>query len=184
MSPSHRRDDLLYPVFIKAAIRFGCGLPVEESEWSSVKSLRDRNEFITASLFEVAAPSCARAGPTCGYHMAYRPPQLTFSAMGSGRSRFLTGQHLHLEGGLDRTLTLARPRGYERDALFIVTPNVMAVLLDFPPIVRSSFSMAGSSPTSVTDGSSGTIWASPPCSALQARAGTQNVDGQRAAHSG
>lgn len=37
---------------------------------------------------------------------------------------------LGLEGDFDRTFTLLCPAGYERDALYVFTPNVMAALLD------------------------------------------------------
>ncbi|KQZ10988.1 hypothetical protein ASD23_02335 [Agromyces sp. Root1464] len=37
---------------------------------------------------------------------------------------------LGLEGDFDRSFTLYCPKGYERDALYLFTPNVMAALLD------------------------------------------------------
>lgn len=47
----------------------------------------------------------------------------------SGR-RFSTQQRLSLEGDFDRTFTLYCPRGYETDALYIFTPDLMALMLD------------------------------------------------------
>ncbi len=44
--------------------------------------------------------------------------------------RILRGQRLRLEGDFDRTFSLYCPAGYERDALYIFTPDLMAVLLD------------------------------------------------------
>jgi hypothetical protein len=44
--------------------------------------------------------------------------------------RFDGTQQLHLEGDFDRTFTLYCPRGYERDALYIFTPDLMALVLD------------------------------------------------------
>lgn len=40
------------------------------------------------------------------------------------------GQRLRLEGDFDRTFALHCPAGYERDALYLFTPDVMARLLD------------------------------------------------------
>jgi hypothetical protein len=40
------------------------------------------------------------------------------------------GQILHLEGDFDRSFTLYCPSGYQQDALYVFTPDVMALLLD------------------------------------------------------
>jgi hypothetical protein len=40
------------------------------------------------------------------------------------------GQTLSLEGDFDQHFTLHSPRGYERDALYIFTPDLMALLID------------------------------------------------------
>jgi hypothetical protein len=53
--------------------------------------------------------------------------------LGASGSRFVSGQRLRLEGDFDRTFTLLCPAGYERDALYIFTPDVMAVMLDVAP---------------------------------------------------
>lgn len=45
-------------------------------------------------------------------------------------SRFLQNQRLRLEGDFDRTFSLFCPSGYERDALYLFTPDLMALLLD------------------------------------------------------
>ncbi|BDI22575.1 hypothetical protein [Herbiconiux sp. L3-i23] len=45
-------------------------------------------------------------------------------------SRFLQTQRLRLEGDFDRTFSLFCPEGYERDALYLFTPDLMALLLD------------------------------------------------------
>lgn len=44
--------------------------------------------------------------------------------------RFHANQRLSLEGDFDRTFTLYCPRGYETDALYIFTPDLMALLID------------------------------------------------------
>lgn len=44
--------------------------------------------------------------------------------------RLLRGQRLSLEGDFSRTFTLYCPEGYERDTLYIFTPDLMALLLD------------------------------------------------------
>ncbi len=41
-----------------------------------------------------------------------------------------SGQRLSLEGDFDDHFTLHCPRGYERDALYIFTPDLMALLID------------------------------------------------------
>jgi hypothetical protein len=40
------------------------------------------------------------------------------------------GQRLSLEGDFDQHFALHSPRGYERDALYIFTPDLMALLID------------------------------------------------------
>lgn len=42
-------------------------------------------------------------------------------------------QILHLEGDFDRRFTLYAPGGYERDALYVMTPDLMAALIDNAP---------------------------------------------------
>ncbi|GAB3156891.1 hypothetical protein GCM10027058_31330 [Microbacterium neimengense] len=44
--------------------------------------------------------------------------------------RFRGEQKLSLEGDFDRTFTLYCPRGYETDALYIFTPDLMALMID------------------------------------------------------
>lgn len=44
--------------------------------------------------------------------------------------RFRSQQRLSLEGDFDRTFTLSCPRGYETDALYIFTPDLMALMID------------------------------------------------------
>jgi hypothetical protein len=43
---------------------------------------------------------------------------------------FDRSQILHLEGDFDRYFTLYCPKGYERDALYLFTPDVMAAFID------------------------------------------------------
>jgi hypothetical protein len=42
-------------------------------------------------------------------------------------------QRLQLEGDFDRHFTLYVPAGYERDALYVITPDLMALLIDRVP---------------------------------------------------
>lgn len=46
---------------------------------------------------------------------------------------FTTDQHLSLEGDFDRWFRLYCPREYERDALYVMTPDVMALMIDEAP---------------------------------------------------
>ncbi|WP_213814277.1 hypothetical protein [Glaciihabitans sp. dw_435] len=48
----------------------------------------------------------------------------------SSGSRFRHNQRLSLEGDFDRHFTLYCPEGYERDALYIFTPDLMALMID------------------------------------------------------
>ena len=43
---------------------------------------------------------------------------------------FARDQVLHLEGDFDRHFTLYCPKEYERDALYVFTPDLMALLID------------------------------------------------------
>jgi hypothetical protein len=47
--------------------------------------------------------------------------------------QFKTDQHLSLEGDFDRWFRLYCPREYERDALYVITPDVMALMIDEAP---------------------------------------------------
>lgn len=49
---------------------------------------------------------------------------------GSNMPLLAKDQILHLEGDFDRHFTLYCPREYERDALYIFTPDLMALLID------------------------------------------------------
>jgi hypothetical protein len=44
--------------------------------------------------------------------------------------RFNGGQRMSLEGDFDKYFTVYAPEGYERDALYVFTPDVMQVLVD------------------------------------------------------
>ena len=60
-------------------------------------------------------------------------PQLVLDAKRNGDSIPMAiggGQTLSLEGDFDQHFTLYAPRGYERDALYIMTPDLMALLID------------------------------------------------------
>ncbi|MEV7873201.1 hypothetical protein [Microbacterium sp. NPDC089188] len=59
-------------------------------------------------------------------------PHIVLDAMGNGVRLGLweRGQHLSLEGDFDRYFRLYCPTGYERDALYLFTPDVMARFID------------------------------------------------------
>jgi hypothetical protein len=60
-------------------------------------------------------------------------PQLVLDAKRNGDSIPMAiggGQTLSLEGDFDQHFTLYAPQGYERDALYIMTPDLMALLID------------------------------------------------------
>ncbi|GAA1319029.1 hypothetical protein ACFSWE_06605 [Leucobacter albus] len=60
-------------------------------------------------------------------------PHLIIDARGNGSLRSLLpgSQRLRLEGNFDRYFTVYVPQGYERDALELLTPDVMACLIDY-----------------------------------------------------
>ena len=51
---------------------------------------------------------------------------------------FNKDQVLHLEGDFDKHFTLYCPKEYERDALYVFTPDLMALLIDAVSIQASS----------------------------------------------
>lgn len=58
-------------------------------------------------------------------------PQLLGQDVGTNLPRtFSRDQILHLEGDFDQHFTLYAPKEYERDALYIFAPDVMAMLID------------------------------------------------------
>lgn len=62
-----------------------------------------------------------------------RLPHLMIDARANGGLRHLLpgGQRITLEGDFDRHFTTYAPEGYARDALELLTPDVMAALIDF-----------------------------------------------------
>lgn len=59
-------------------------------------------------------------------------PHIVLDASGNGITlgTFQRDQHLSLEGDFDRYFRLYCPQGYERDALYLFTPDVMARFID------------------------------------------------------
>lgn len=71
----------------------------------------------------------------CGYVRVELDRPLPHLYLRSRRSRklgatFARAQEFELEGDFGKYFRLYAPRGYERDALYIFTPDVMAVLID------------------------------------------------------
>jgi hypothetical protein len=54
----------------------------------------------------------------------------TFFGISNLPQQFRRDQVLHLEGDFDKYFTLYCPREYERDALYVFTPDLMALLID------------------------------------------------------
>ena len=70
-----------------------------------------------------------------GFHGApARPITAEHGSRLEGQQRHLrqhpAGQILHLEGDFDKHFTLYCPQQYERDALYVFTPDLMALLID------------------------------------------------------
>lgn len=75
-----------------------------------------------------------RVGTSLGWYLAVpleRPlPHMVLARRGSGFDRSVHGVRLSLEGDFDRYFDLVVPPGYEHDALYVFTPDLMALLID------------------------------------------------------
>ena len=90
--------------------------------------------------YELAAPSSSSTAPPFGGYCAIRLPaplpNILLRSEDGPRRPLLTpaslrgSQVLSLEGDFDRYFRLYCPEGYERDALYLFTPDVMARLVD------------------------------------------------------
>ncbi|MBK0422151.1 hypothetical protein JD292_08690 [Leucobacter sp. CSA2] len=75
-------------------------------------------------------------GGLCAVQLATELPNIRLRARGNRLPAFSAyaaparDQHLSLEGDFDRYFELYAPKGYERDALYLFTPDVMAWLID------------------------------------------------------
>lgn len=74
---------------------------------------------------------CVVKLPTHVPHMYLRPN--TRLGRLSPLIAFGGGQRMSLEGEFDRHFTLYAPKEYERDALYVITPDLMALLIDELP---------------------------------------------------
>ncbi|QJU55618.1 hypothetical protein SCB71_00845 [Herbiconiux sp. KACC 21604] len=90
--------------------------------------------------YELAAPTSTSTSPPFGGYAALRLPaplpNILLRSEDGPRRSLLTpaalrgSQVLSLEGDFDRFFRLYCPEGYERDALYLFTPDVMARLVD------------------------------------------------------
>lgn len=73
-------------------------------------------------------------GIDAGWYLAVpldRPlPHIVLAGKGSRLDRAVDGVRVSLEGDFDRHFTLECPAGYERDALYVFTPDLMAAMID------------------------------------------------------
>lgn len=69
--------------------------------------------------------------PTNVPHMYLRPN--TRRATLTPIISFIPGQRMSLEGDFDRHFALFAPKDYQRDALYVITPDLMAMLIDELP---------------------------------------------------
>ncbi|PWC06826.1 hypothetical protein [Mycetocola zhujimingii] len=73
-------------------------------------------------------------GGVCALRLPAPLPHIVLRAQAGGRSLATTTPHraqaLSLEGDFDEHFTLYCPEGYEQDALYLFTPDVMAELID------------------------------------------------------
>jgi hypothetical protein len=82
------------------------------------------------------ATGTAQFGGFCAVRLSTRLPHILLRAQDGPGDRFTladlpaSGQRLSLEGDFDDYFTLYCPEKYERDALYLFTPDVMARLID------------------------------------------------------
>ncbi len=87
---------------------------------------------ITRSV-SVSTPVQSRTIGYLAIRLARRLPHLLLDATSNGHElmrRPSRDQRLSLEGDFDRHFELYAPRGYERDALYVFAPDLMALLID------------------------------------------------------
>ncbi|WOF22626.1 hypothetical protein N8K70_14705 [Microbacterium betulae] len=101
-------------------MRTRAGRPVEFGNHEITSSAGNRRETTYGGY---AATRVRTALPNI------RLDSLTVRRMASG-SAVHRDQRLRLEGDFDRHFALSCPRGYEADALYLFTPDVMALLID------------------------------------------------------
>ncbi len=101
---------------------------------------RDGRFFDYGSYFYTTGSGKSRQTHDWGYlafRLDRRLPHMVLDAKSNDHilssnlpARFNRDQHLSLEGGFDRHFTLYCPSEYERDALYVFTPDLMALLID------------------------------------------------------
>jgi hypothetical protein len=97
-----------------------------------------------------------------GIGLDRRLPHMYLESTHRGKPRayipaYRTDQRMSLEGDFDRWFRLSRPGGYETDALYVLTPDVMALLIDEAPgfdveIVDDWMFVVAREPFDMTDG--------------------------------
>lgn len=102
--------------------------------WSGRNGLEPKLQFGKASF---QGDKSDPKGPRHGFrYLSMRLPRalphVVIDAKGNGSLRSLLpgSQRVSLEGDFDRYFTVYVPEGYERDALELLTPDVMACLID------------------------------------------------------
>ncbi|WP_053353970.1 hypothetical protein [Leucobacter musarum] len=103
----------------------------------SATSVEQRGGFTVTKTVSVSTPERSRNIGYFAMTLPRRLPQMVLDARSNDRGPFSSLIHrpsehqaLSLEGDFDRYFRLYAPAGYERDALFVFTPDVMALLID------------------------------------------------------
>ena len=96
-----------------------------------------RVEFANFELVRGSAPSrSTQFGGYCAIRLGAALPHIVVKSKAGGVSQLTSqavparAQQLSLEGDFDSHFTLYCPAGYERDALYLFTPDIMARLID------------------------------------------------------
>jgi hypothetical protein len=103
----------------------------------SASNVEQRGGWTLTTTVKVSTP---QRGLELGYlaiTLPRRVPNMVLDARSNDRGPFSSllrrpaaNQHLSLEGDFDTHFRLYVPTGYERDALYVFTPNLMALLID------------------------------------------------------
>lgn len=111
-------------------------IPLPYATVSDVVLARDDDDTVQFSNFHAtsAAGGRTRRGGAVITRLDHPLPNTWLQSRRHARIAFFgrlqRRQRLSLEGGFDRHFAMFVPRGYERDALYLFTPDILALLID------------------------------------------------------
>ncbi|AYF96944.1 hypothetical protein [Protaetiibacter intestinalis] len=103
----------------------------------SASNVEQRGGWTVTTTVNVSTPERSLRVGYLAITLPRRVPNMVLDARSNDRGPFSSlirrpaaGQHLSLEGDFDTRFRLYVPTGYERDALYVFTPDLMALLID------------------------------------------------------